>query len=51
VSLYGDKSESIKITDVYFNSDNYDSEKVNNSLNITGKTKEELDSLIKDELK
>ena len=51
VSLYGDKGESIKINDVYFNSDNYDSEKINNSLNITGKTKEELDKLINDDLK
>lgn len=51
VSKYGDSSVDIIVLDVYYNSDNFDSTKVGNSLNITSKTKDELTDIIPDELK
>ena len=42
---------SITTVDVYFNNTDYDAEKVLNTLNIIGKSKEEITSLIPNDLK
>ena len=51
VSKYGDMEVSITTVDVYFNNTDYDAEKVLNTLNIIGKSKEEITSLIPNDLK
>lgn len=51
VSKYGDTGEVISVNEVYYNSNNYDSEKVNNTLNVTGLTIDELNNKIPEELK
>ncbi len=51
VSLYGDKDVVININNVYFNNDNFDNNKISNSLDIIGLSKTEIESKIPKELR
>ncbi len=51
ISKYGDLSHTITHTEVYYNQNNYDENKVFNTLNAVGKTKEELMQMIPEKLK
>lgn len=46
VSKYGDSKEEVTIKECYFNNNKFDSEKVNNILNIPGKTESEIKNML-----
>ena len=51
VSKYGDTGNTIESSNVYYNSENYDSEKVFNLLNAIGKTREEIVAILPESLR
>ncbi len=51
VSKYGDIKHTITLNNVYYNTDNFDENKVFNTLNAIGKTKKELETMLPDAVK